>query len=124
MDEPIVTPRAMLHAIIATVAREMRLDPEQIKGRTRTPEVVHARTVVAKRLVTRIMDARFDYPEQPNARFEEPEQRVADMMHVSLSTVRIYLGQRARSDSKTAHHKEVSHERQDGTKGSGAAGAA
>jgi hypothetical protein len=114
MDEPIVTPRAMLCAVIAAVAREFQLDPEQIKGRTRTPEVVHARTIVAKRLFARIMDARF----------EEPEQRVADMMHLSLSTVRIYLGKRARPDNKTTHHREDSHERQDGTEGSGASGAA
>jgi DNA-binding NarL/FixJ family response regulator len=90
MHSPIVTPRAVLHAIIDEVARELRLDPEQIKGSMRTREIVHSRTVVAKRLFARGL----------------PEQRVADMMHVSLGTVRIYLGRRARPDSKVTHHRE------------------
>jgi len=96
MDEPTLTPRALLHAVIAEVARERGVDPELIKARCNIPRIVRARALVAKRLMARIAYARFD----------EPEQRVADMMHVSLGTVQIYLGRRARSDSKVTHHKE------------------
>ena len=96
-DVPTLTPRALLNAVIAEVASERRVDPELIKGRSNIPRIVRARALVAKRLLARIADARL---------FDEPEQRVADMMHVSLGTVQLYLGRRARSDSKVSHHKE------------------
>jgi DNA-binding CsgD family transcriptional regulator len=88
MDEPTLTPRALLHAVIAEVARECGVDAVLIKARCNIRKIVHARALVAKRLLGRGLS----------------EQRVADMMHVNLKTVQVYLGRRARYDSKVTHH--------------------
>ena len=96
MVRPIMTPRAILNSVITDVARQCRVDPEQLRGKLRTRELVDARRLVAARLSARGMS----------------EQRVADMMRVSLSTARDYLKQ------------EECHGQKNGTKGSGAASAA
>jgi len=91
MYEPTVTPRALLHAVIAEVARECGVDEVLIKGRF-DRKIVYARAQVAKRLLALGLS----------------EQRVADMMHISLGTVQVYLGRRMRSNSKvTRHNREV-----------------
>jgi hypothetical protein len=99
-----LTPRGLLHATIAEVAREYRLAPELIEGHhCRLKAVAYARAVVAKRLFAHGL----------------PEQRIAKIMHVSMTKVQVYLGRRAQPQKK----EEVCHG-QDRAKGSGAAGAA
>jgi hypothetical protein len=98
MAEKTLTPRDLLRQIIAQVAREFCLEPDLLfEPRPRSRVVKKARAVVAKRLFKR----------------QVPEDRIARMMHISLTDARIYLGRLKPRESK-------SHE-QNGTEGSSAA---
>jgi hypothetical protein len=51
MTEPTLTPRGLMHALAAEVAREQQLDPAKIiGGHSRLPRVAQARAEVAARM--------------------------------------------------------------------------
>jgi DNA-binding NarL/FixJ family response regulator len=72
----VMTPRSLLRQIVSIVARERNLNPQDIIGPSHTRRLVEARTIVAKRLEAR----------------GHSDERIANMMHLSLPTVKIYLG--------------------------------
>jgi hypothetical protein len=79
MDEQRLTPRGLLRSIIAEVARDYRIEPEQIENiKCRLKKARNARAVVAKRLLATGL----------------PEKRIAQMMHLSLPVVQGLLGRR------------------------------
>ena len=101
IETMIRTPRSILREVISQVARERRLDPVPIEGRSRQRDVLEARVLVARRLAVRGMS----------------EERIARMLHVTVPTVGSYLG-------RSKPERESDYGRQDGTEGSGTAGAA
>ena len=91
MHEPTLTPRALLRSIIADVARKRDLDPEQIIGESHVArDVVLARVEIANRLLARGI----------------PKVKIARMMKLHGSTVRVYLARSSRQAGRAVHHKE------------------
>jgi hypothetical protein len=95
----VLTPRAILRAVILEVARERLLVPELIESRSRLRQVEEARAMVARRLLLRGVR----------------EERIAAMMHTGLPTVQVYLGRRKRQIREKRHD-------QGGSEGSTASG--
>jgi hypothetical protein len=94
MDEPIVTPRALLHAVTDEVARELHLDPALVRDPLcRFQSIMDARAVVAARL--------FDRGIQP--------KRIARLMKLRPAQVLSYL-RKVQKEGEIGHGNE-----QDGT---------
>ena len=94
MDEPIVTPRALLHAVTIEVASERHLDPAMIRDLLcRFHSIVDARAVIASRL--------FDRGIQP--------KRIARLMKLRPAQVLSYL-RKVQKEGEIGHGNE-----QDGT---------
>ena len=97
-----LTPRGLLHATIAGVAQEMGIDPLRFSGKSRLPP--HARATVAYRLYHSGMS-----PMQIARLMKRPRRTVLDWL---------------RSMPNVTSGGESDGKREDGTEGSGAAGAA
>ena len=99
MLSPTMTPRALFNRVLGEVAREAGLAPEVIMGPSRARSAVHARAMIATRLLARGI----------------PPVHIARIMRIQASAVHRYIGK--------SSPQEKSHG-QDGSERGGDAGAA